>query len=110
MEKTKIEEQASVIFLMAASYIREYGWQKTGMNEHGQARCSMGALASAYPKKRWDKNLAQLMYNALYKELNGITLTQFNYSFKNGEKVARLYERVAKKLLTSENQRKSLGA
>jgi hypothetical protein len=58
----------------------------------------MGALASAHPKTQWDNGLSRLMYQRLYKELNGISLTQFNYQYNNGEKVAQLYERVAASL------------
>lgn len=90
--------KASAIFLKAAVYIRQYGWQEEGMSCHGQPRCSMGALASAYPVRKWDKNLAALIYEALYKELNGISLTQFNHKVKDGDKVARLFEKVAANL------------
>jgi hypothetical protein len=92
-----VQEQAATIFIKAAQYIREYGWQVEGMSIDGQPRCSMGALASARPG-RWDEDLAELMYSTLYDELNGISLTQFNHKYKSGEKVARLYERVATKL------------
>lgn len=98
MRSNRVEAQAANIFLKAAAYIRRYGWQKEGMGQHGQPRCSMGALASAYPQQRWDKYLASLMYQTLYEELDGLSLTQYNYKFKNGEKVAQLYERVAEKL------------
>lgn len=89
-------EQAKTIFLKAAEYIREYGWQEKGMGVYGAPRCSMGALASAFPHARWDPELAQLMYAQLQKELNGITLTDFNHMHQNGEEVARLFERTAK--------------
>lgn len=98
MSQSKIEAQAASIFLRAAAYIRTYGWQKEGMSKHGKPRCSMGALASAYAQKTWDKNLADLMYKALYEELAGISLTQFNHKYKSGDKVAQLYEQVAEKL------------
>jgi hypothetical protein len=98
MREWKMESQAARIFLRAAAYIRKYGWQKEGMSKHGQPRCSMGALASAHPQEEWDKNLAGLMYETLYEELAGMSLTQYNHEFKSGEKVARLYERTAKKL------------
>lgn len=91
--------QAAVIFQKAADYIRTFGWQAEGMSIYGQPRCSMGALASAYPKEKWDKNLAKLMYDALYTELNGISLTQFNYLHKDGNKVSQLFEKTANKLL-----------
>lgn len=99
MSREETISQAAKTFLKAASYIRQYGWQKTGMSVHGQPRCSMGALESANPKARWDRKLSSLMYNSLYQELNGMTLTQFNYRYNNGEKVAQLYDRVAASLL-----------
>jgi hypothetical protein len=101
MNQGKLPAQGATIFRSAASYIRTYGWQKDGMGRHGQARCSMGALASAYPERKWDKNLAVLMYRTLYKELNGLSLTQFNYKYEDGEKVAQLFERVATKLYSA---------
>jgi hypothetical protein len=90
--------QAADIFERAAVYIRRYGWQVTGMSRHGKSRCSMGALASAHPDEVWDESLAQLMYQELYDELNGIGLTEFNYAHNDGERVAQLFERVAVKL------------
>lgn len=96
MKETELSSQAAKIFSAAADYIRRYGWQKRGMSSNRNPRCSMGALASAYPVQKWDKKMASLMYKALYKELNGLTLTQFNYKFNDGEKVALLYERVAR--------------
>jgi len=33
-----------------------------------------------------------------YQKLDGMTLTQFNYKFNNGSKVAHLYEEVAASL------------
>lgn len=89
--------QAKAVFLRAANYIRKNGWQVKGMGKNGGPRCSMGALASA-KRGKWDKNLAKLMYEQLYKELNGITLTEFNYLHKSGEEVARLFEATAKSL------------
>lgn len=97
-KQEEIKVQAAKIFVKAADYIRKYGWQKTGMSAHGQPRCSMGALASAHPRHRWSKSLSNIMYQTLYEELGGLSLTQFNYKFESGEKVAQLYERVAKKL------------
>jgi len=97
MEKTGIKAQAAQIFLNAAAYIRIYGWQKTGMGLYGQPRCSMGALASAQGGK-WDQDVSSLMYSKLHEELDGISLTQFNYRYNDGEKVARLFESVAAKL------------
>lgn len=93
--------QAATLFEKAAIYIRTYGWQVTGMSTYGLPRCSMGALASAHDAKRWNKNLSKLMYTKLYKELDGLTLTDFNYKHKNGEKVAQLFEMVANKLKSS---------
>ena len=100
MKGSGINSQGAAIFRRAAAYIRSHGWQKEGMGHDGQTRCSMGALASAYPKKRWDKDLARAMYQSLYDELNGQTLTQFNYKYHDGEKVAQLFERVANKLVS----------
>jgi hypothetical protein len=87
--------QAAGIFRNAALYIRTYGWQRSGMGEHGKPRCSMGALASAHQEKIWEPGLAVLMYDALSIELNGIGLTQFNKLVPNGNDVAQLFERVA---------------
>lgn len=98
MDDGDIRRQAVTIFRGAATYIRQYGWQVSGMSRHGLPRCSMGALASAYHEKIWDKKLAELMYDELYKELNGMSLTEFNYMHKDGEKVAMLFDRVAEKL------------
>jgi hypothetical protein len=99
MNERELNHTAAQIFLNAAKYIRMYGWQLSGMAKHGQPRCSMGALESAYPKARWEKDLASFMYRTLCKELNGMSLTQFNYKYKNGEKVAQLYEKVANLLI-----------
>lgn len=90
--------QAAQIFLKAASYIKQYGWKRTGMGTHGKPRCSMGALASAYPKFQWDKDLAIFMYSVLQKELGGISLTEFNAQSQNGTEVALLFEKLAKNL------------
>jgi hypothetical protein len=99
MDEGTTGKLAANIFQDAAIYIRTYGWQVSGMSEHGKPRCSMGALASAYPVDHWDVELAELMYKTLYEELGGIGLTEFNYHHKDGEKVAQLFERVAAKLL-----------
>ncbi len=40
------------------------------------------------------------MYDGLYSELAGESLTAFNLRERNGEAVARLYERVASTLAT----------
>ncbi len=98
-----IETLAAAIYLRAASYIRTYGWQVEGMGTHGSPRCSMGAIASAYSEKKWDNNLSQIMYSSLYEELGGLTLTEFNHTYRDGEKVAKLYERVAKRLINNSN-------
>jgi hypothetical protein len=99
MKKNTVEAQAASIFFNAAAYIRENGWQKEGMGEEGAPRCSMGALETAGPSRaEWDENLSKLMYDSLYEELNGISLTSFNSKYQSGEKVAQLYESVASKL------------
>jgi hypothetical protein len=98
MDEEELKHKAAQIFINAAQYIRKSGWQVSGMGENGKPRCSMGALASANPDRKWDKNLAELMYESLYMELNGLSLTQFNYKYNNREKVARLYERTAHSL------------
>lgn len=90
--------QGAEIFLKAASYIRTYGWQVSGMGVHGAPRCSMGALESACPQEKWDNDMATLMYAELYDELDGVNLTQFNEITQDGEQVAQLFERVAKRL------------
>lgn len=97
MKKEGVLDQASQIFRQAANYIRMYGWQKDGMGTYGQPRCSMGAIASVYPAQASDE-LPKVMYEALYTELNGRTLTKFNQEFDDGEKVARLFEQVAARL------------
>jgi hypothetical protein len=98
MSELQIRTLAATIFYKAAEYIRQHGWQVEGMSSHGQPRCSMGALASAYPEVKWDSRLASFMYATLYKELGGMSLTEFNHRHKDGEKVASLYEQVAAKL------------
>lgn len=99
MSERELKKQAAEIFISAAGYIRNYGWQVSGMSKHGKPRCSMGALQSSYKKSRWEDELSALMYNTLYKELNGLSLTQFNYKHQSGEKVARLYEQAALSLV-----------
>lgn len=86
-----------MIFLRAADYIRRYGWQRSGMGLYGQPRCSMGALASAHREPKWDTRLSALMYRELKEELDGISLTQFNYRHE-GKEVAHLFERIAARL------------
>jgi hypothetical protein len=94
MRDSRTRLQAAKIFLDAAAYIHAYGWRRSGMGVYGQPRCSMGALASAHPHQAWDSELAALMYEKLNQELDGISLTQFNYRY-GGEAVARLFERAA---------------
>lgn len=99
MSEGELRQQAAKIFQDAARYIRTYGWQVSGMGEHGKPRCSMGALASVGPRGRWNPELAHLMYKVLYDELGGMGLTQFNHLHQNGESVARLFEDVAARLV-----------
>lgn len=98
MREENFIEQAATIFRSASKYIRTYGWQVTGMSKDGLPRCSMGALASACKLQNWEPRMAELMYSELYESLHGLTLTEFNYKYKNGEKVAQLFEKVATKL------------
>jgi hypothetical protein len=98
-----LNTRASAIFRRAANYIRNYGWQVSGMSENGLPRCSMGALASAYRASVWDSELSELMYRSLYEELDGLTLTEFNYKYNDGEMVARLFDQVATRLSDSRN-------
>ena len=98
MSESELSRQASIIFRRAASYIRKYGWQVSGMGRDGLPRCSMGALASAHKANIWDNELAELMYQALYEDLDGLTLTEFNHQYNDGEMVARLFDQVAAKL------------
>lgn len=98
MSERELRLQAATIFRRAASYIRTYGWQVSGMSEDGLPRCSMGALASAHKDEHWNKDLAEFMYKELYKELDGIGLTEFNYRHNSGEDVAKLFERVVNKV------------
>lgn len=99
MSRAKLKAKAADIFLNAAQYIKKYGWQVSGMGEYAQPRCSMGALASAYPKKRWEPELAKLMYSQLYEQLNGISLTEFNYKYQDPSKVIALFTKTAKSLM-----------
>jgi hypothetical protein len=99
VKNTDFKRQAAKILLKAAGYIRQYGWQEEGMGEQGGPRCSMGAIDSACPRGEWDSSVAALMYSSLNKELDGLSLTQFNHKFQSGEMVARLYERTARKLV-----------
>lgn len=92
-ERTRVK--AATIFRKAAAYIRKYGWKVEGMSEDGKPRCTMGALASAYPKEKWEKDLSSLMYDSLNTELHGISLTEFNRKVPNGTAVAKLFERTA---------------
>ena len=99
MTGEELYTKAARIFNKAADYIRQYGWQESGMSEHGKARCSMGALQSAGEDKVWDKNLSALMYESLHDKLNGTSLTEFNAQHKNGESVAKLFEATASYLV-----------
>lgn len=98
MNERSTRVKAAEIFMNASSYIRKHGWQVEGMSEDGKPRCSMGALASAYPKAKWEDDLSSLMYKTLYKELNGISLTEFNHRANNGLVVAKLFEQTAQDL------------
>jgi hypothetical protein len=95
MTEQSARAKAAEIFLSAASYIKSYGWQTEGMSENGKPRCSMGALASAYPKEKWESNISSIMYETLYKELNGISLTEFNHRVNSGIEVSKLFEQTA---------------
>jgi hypothetical protein len=95
MKRTTVQTQAARIFERAAAYIRMYGWQEEGMGEYGQPRCSMGALDSAKARGEWQPEVSKLAYRALNEELHGLSLTQYNHKFQDGEKVARLFERTA---------------
>lgn len=95
MNEQKISLEAATIFLKAARYIETYGWQVEGMSCHGKPRCSMGALESATAAKRLDPRLATLMYDTLYDELGGISLTEFNHLHGDGDKVVELFQSVA---------------
>jgi hypothetical protein len=99
-----LTQQAASIFMKAADYIRQYGWQEEGMGEDGAPRCSMGALDSVQSRGSWDADLARLMYASLYEALNGQSLTSFNHHFQSGERVAQLYEQVAKRLRAGQSQ------
>ena len=90
--------KAAEILIKAADYIRRYGWQEKGMSAHGKPRCSMGALASANPEPAWDPKVSELMYQTLYRELGGLTLTQYNRLARSGEDVVRLFKRTAQSL------------
>lgn len=97
----EITSEAAAIFLKAADYIRRYGWQEKGMSRHGLPRCSMGALESACANSKLDKDVAELMYDTLYEELDGLTLTEFNRQAIDGRReVPLLFDRVAASLLT----------
>lgn len=98
MSENDLNNQAAFIFRRAAGYIRNYGWQVSGMSVDGLPRCSMGALASAHKVSVWNKALAKHMYHSLYQELNGLTLTEFNYKHNDGEIVAELFDRASTRL------------
>ena len=103
MSENDLNRRASIVFKRAANYIRNSGWQVSGMSEDGLPRCSMGALASAHKASVWDKELSELMYQSLYEELNGLTLTEFNYKYNDGEIVAGLFDQVAANLSTNKS-------
>lgn len=95
-ERTRVK--AARIFRNAAAYIRKYGWRVEDMSEDGKPRSTMGALASAYPKKTWEKDLSSIMYDSLNSELHGISLTEYNHKVRNGRAIAKLFERTASTL------------
>lgn len=95
MTREGLKQEAAGILQRAAAYIRRYGWQEEGMGDYGAPRCSMGAIDSACPRGRWNDQVAELLYESLYCELDGLSLTQYNHKFQDGEKIAQLYERVA---------------
>jgi hypothetical protein len=103
MYKQELNAKAAYIFLRAAQYVKTYGWQVSGMGKYGKPRCSMGALASAYPKKVWESELSSLMYQQLYNQLNGIGLTEFNYKYQDPGKVVELFTKTAKTLLKDQS-------
>ncbi len=96
--KINVKRQAATIFMDAADYIKRYGWQVEGMGKHSEPRCSMGALASAYPAKKWEPELAQLMYQELQKSLKGMPLTEYNFAYQDPSKVIELFTNTAKAL------------
>ncbi len=102
MKKVNSYEKASSIFLKAADYVRTYGWQVEGMAEHGQPRCSMGALASANPDPVWDKELSSVMYKTLYETLGDVSFSEFNRRVKTNEDVINLFEKMAKSVLKND--------
>jgi len=95
MQNIPPHEMASSIFLKAVGYVRTYGWQVVGMAEHGQPRCSMGALASAHPEPVWDKALSSVMYETLYETLVELSFSEFNRKVKNNQDVIDLFEKMA---------------
>lgn len=95
---TSVYKEAASIFVKAAQYIQTYGWQETGMSEHGKPRCSMGALTSAQPTPTLDDQLSTIMYEALYSELGGISLTEFNHQANSGLDVIELFTKTANRL------------
>lgn len=98
MQHVCVRRKASHIFLAAAQYIESIGWQEKGMGVHGGPRCSMGALASAHLDAIWDPQLSAIMYAALVRELQGISLTEFNRRARNGTDVARLLRSAARSI------------
>ena len=96
MYSEEICKKAASIYLKAADYVRTYGWQVKGMGKHGEPRCSMGALESAYPKAVWEKELSNVMYENLYETLGDISFSEFNLTVKSNNDVIKLFEKMAK--------------
>ena len=106
MQNIPPHEMASSIFLKAVGYVRTYGWQVVGMAEHGQPRCSMGALASAHPEPVWNKALSSAMYETLYETLGALSFSEFNRKVKNNQDVIDLFEKMAKSVLKKDTGEK----
>ncbi len=106
MQNIPPHEMASSIFLKAVGYVRTYGWQVVGMAEHGQPRCSMGALASAHPEPVWNKALSSAMYETLYETLGELSFSEFNRKVKNNQDVIDLFEKMAKSVLKKDTGEK----
>jgi hypothetical protein len=98
MKDNERRARAAIIFLDAASYIRQYGWQKEGMGDDSKPKYSEGALASSYSVQKWDYELSNLMFSELYKRLNNMTISNLNTYYNDRELVALLYEQVADSL------------
>lgn len=98
MNEREARYEAARMFKQAAKYIRLFGWQEKGMGVYGEPRCSMGALNSVRAGK-WDTVISNIMFKQLNFELKGTSLTQYNHKVQNGESVARLFEKVASRIL-----------